>query len=762
MRATLIFFAALFSITCFGQDAIFSGIITSAATGEKLPGVIVMANSKQGAVSDTNGFYKLELTSGTHTIVFKLLGFETVSINISLAEGESQIKNISLRQTSRELGVVVVSAGRFEQKLEDVTVSMNVIKPALVENKNTTSMEDIINQIPGVDVTDAQANIRGGSGWSYGAGSRVLMLVDDVPLLAADANDVKWSFIPLENIGQIEVIKGASSASFGSSALNGVINFRTAYPKDTPVTKATLYTGIYDTPKRKELKWWGDDSRMTSGYSLFHSRKLGQSDIVAAANYFNDDGYRQGETEERFRFNVNYRYRFKKTDGLSVGIKSNIMQAHTGTFFIWADDSTGTLRPLGGLDTATTTITVGNNTRFSIDPFFSYVSNSGISHKLNTRYFLTINENDQEQGSAARLYFAEYQFQKKFKDVVTATIGVTDVYSDIKSELYEGNHTGNNFAMFAQADIKYKKISFSLGGRMEKSRVDTAEGDFTPVLRMGINYHVAKETYLRASYGQGYRFPSVAEKYVSTEVGGVRVYPNDSLQPERGWSAEIGVMQGIKIGEWNGYFDIAFFQTEYNDMMEFTFGQFGAPVFPTFGLGFKSQNIGDTRIKGIDVSLSGEGKISGIEIKILAGYTFIDPRQINFDLAVDTISNVLKENLLKYRYRHSFKGDIEMTVKKISIGASARYNSFMENIDRLFNVGIVDVLTGNTLLPAMKEYREEHSKGNLIFDFRLSCGISQGLKASFLVNNALNTEYVGRPYDMQPPRTFTLQFSLSL
>ena len=61
-----------------------------------------------------------------------------------------------------------------------------------------------MEQVPGVTIIDGQANIRGGSGFSYGAGSRVLLLVDDLPMLAADAGDIKWSFLPVENLEQVE------------------------------------------------------------------------------------------------------------------------------------------------------------------------------------------------------------------------------------------------------------------------------------------------------------------------------------------------------------------------------------------------------------------------------------------------------------------------------------------------------------------------------------------------------------------------------
>ncbi len=732
-----------------------SGIITHALTGEKLLGVIVMTDSTPAAISDTNGFYKLTLAPGSYHLTFKLLGFESRTINIALMENEIKSVNVSFSPATKELGVVVVSAGRFEQRLEDVTVSMNVIKPELIENTNTTNMEDFMGQVPGVNVTDGQANIRGGSGWTYGAGSRVLTLMDDVPILSGDANDVKWNFFPIENLEQVEVIKGASSALYGSSALNGIINFRTTYPKSTPLTKATIFTGVYDQPARKELRWWGSNNQMISGYSISHSQQIKQHDIIAGINYFRDDGYRQGEDENWFRFNTSYRYRFKKADGLTFSLKTNSMYNHKGIFFFWANDSTGALIPFGGLDTATTSLSISNTIRHSIDPSLVYIKKNGTSHRLSTRYFTTVNKNNTNQSSTSALYFAEYQLQKKIKDAVTLTLGTTDAYSDVVSELY-GNHHENNLAAFAQGDIHYKKLSVSLGGRIEKSRIDTAEGDWTPVIRSGLNFHLFKETYLRTSYGQGYRFPSTAEKYVSTEVSSIKIYPNDTLKPETGWSAEFGIMQGLKILDWKGYLDVAVFRTEYQNMMEFVFDLFGAPAPPTFGLGFKAVNVGNTRISGIDISLSGSGKIGPVETNVLAGYTYTDPIPLSFYYNGDTIRNPTNYSILKYRYRHLFKGDVELAYKKFSTGVSVRYNSFMQTIDHLFQTGFLN------LLPAMESYRQKHNSGDVVFDFRLSYKVLSNLKSSFLIKNLFNREYVGRPYDMQPPRSFTLQFSLTL
>jgi iron complex outermembrane receptor protein len=236
------------------------------------------------------------------------------------------------------------------------------------------------------------------------------------------------------------------------------------------------------------------------------------------------------------------------------------------------------------------------------------------------------------------------------------------------------------------------------------------------------------------------------------------LYPNDSLKPESGWSAEIGIKQGVKLGQWRGFIDIAGFWTEYKDMMEFTFGQYGKLVFPyntpqKLGLGFKSKNIGNTRITGFEVSLMGEGKLGPVNTSALIGYTYINPIQTDFNEATDTAKGTTHKNILKYRYQHSAKADLEFGYKKLSFGVSCRYNSFMENIDRFFE----DKLSG---IVGIKDYRRNHHDGEVIFDGRIGWQLNKTTKVGFIVNNVFNHEYMGRPADMQPPRTYALQVAL--
>jgi outer membrane cobalamin receptor len=753
-----LFISLLFTSSLFAQTATIKGIVTDSANGEALIGVIVSAGEKNGAVTDVAGNYLLRLPPGAHTLTFRYTGYTTQTAEITLSAGENRQLDVKLVNTTQQLSLVVVSAGRYEQKITDVTVSMEVIKPALIENKNTTNMETIIDQTPGVNVTDGQANIRGGSGFSYGAGSRVLMVVDDMPMLSGDAGDVKWNFLPVENVSQVEVLKGASSALFGSSALNGVIHFRTAYPGLKPQSTVTLFSGFYDNPQRRELKWWNNVAPATSGFSFNHARQIGNLDLVVGGNFLDDDGYRYLETEQRARLNINTRYRFKKLPGLSAGINTNMMQTTGGLFILWYNDTLGYIPADSSVQNYT-------NKRFSIDPFITYYGPKGHRHALRTRFYRTNNANDLSQSSLADLWYGEYQYQYRFKNDLAFTAGLVGMYSGVKSQLYN-DHSSTNISGYVQTDRRFwNKLTLSAGVRAEYFRVDTASTEyilsrsgsdtitlpFRPVFRFGVNYQLFKATFIRASYGQGYRFPSIAEKFVRTSASSLEIYPNAALQPETGQSAEIGVKQGVVFGNWKGFADLSVFWMEYRNMMEFTFGQWGSPITdPLFGLGFKSVNIGSTRTTGVDFSVMGQGQIGKSSLTLLAGYTFMNPVSLRFNPAEDTLVNTSTENILKYRYRHIAKFDAEWQYKQVAFGVSMRYNSFMENIDQVFE----------TLLPGVKNYRDQNNHGDVVFDTRLLWQLNNVARISLIGNNILNREYSSRPADIQPPRNFALQVQL--
>ena len=773
--------------------------------GEPLIGGNVILNNGDGAATDFNGAYSFNTKPGSYTITVKYIGYQTQTKNIRLSDGETKEFSLTLMPESNQLDDVVISASKYEQKLGDVPVSIAVIKPALIENKATRDAQAIVEQVPGVQINENQVSIRGGSGWSYGAGSRVLVMVDGMPMLAGDANDIKWSAIPLENISQIEILKGASSVLYGSSALNGVINIRTQYPQDKPVTKVNISNGFYNNGyaprmgtslisgdsvlgQRSDQTWWDSPRGYIQG-NFTHLRKLSENDELVLGGFFmKDQGYRFGENDQRARINGGWKHFSKKINGLSYGLNLNNNFNNSTIFFLWAG-ADSVLHALGGVDTATTTMSKSSSSRIMIDPFISYVNENGKEHHLKARFFRTDNQNNTNQAATSNYYFGEYQFQQRFENKFTITSGAMSSYTDVISELY-GNHTSKNLAAYFQGDKKWEKFNLTAGMRLEYFKIDSVQSEgrlftkdlnipFQPVFRIGSTYQPAEYTFLRASYGQGYRFPSIAEKYISTFVGGLNIFPNNNIQPEYGWSAEIGLKQGFKINNFKGYIDLSGFVTKYQDMIEFMFGFYNTDgsdltlleLYQLIGgdlnqltnyLGARSTNIQNANIPGMELSIVGQGNFTdNLSFTTLAGYTFIHPTPTDADSAyLTTFSNPDMENpentILKYRNRHMLKIDFQLDYKKWAIGLSTRYTSLMENVDDVFMQPIVQ---NTEILPGYGDYRNARMTGDLVFDCRLAYNFNSKYKLSILANNLLNKEYSNRPGNVMPPRTLLWQFS---
>tara|TARA_Y100000385_G_scaffold285403_1_gene345247 strand:+ start:464 stop:2803 length:2340 start_codon:yes stop_codon:yes gene_type:complete len=757
-----------------------SGIVIDENTREPLIGVNVILSNTNGTTTNIDGKFSLTLKENERIITFKYIGYERIVKNI---DGKSAF-NIRMKSANQQIGTVVISAGKFEQKIEEITVSMEVLSPSLIENKNTTNIQTAMEQVPGVNITDGQANIRGGSGWSYGAGSRVLVMVDDMPLISGDAGQVQWKLIATENINQVEVIKGASSALYGSSALNGVINIRTAFPKLSQIekkpsvgyTKITTHFGVTDHAKRDVLNWWGDNRQQFYGTEFSHSRKIDNLDLTIGGNYFKDEGYREGEITDRLRWNLNSRYKSKQYTGLSYGVNANFLYQTTGSAIIW-----------NGLDQAyiplNNEITNTNGDTYNIDPFIQYVTENN-THDLKTRYLKVINDNstneqDDAQDNESETFYSDYQWQHNFKAInLRVTTGTTNEIVLARSDLFQGDNYRKNHSLYSQLDQKWNKVNLSLGTRYEYFKVRSEQkylidGDSIneyarakPVFRAGLNYQIAEATYLRTSWGQGFRFPSMAEMFISTNYSGIEIFPNPELKPESGWSSEIAIKQGLKMGNWMGYFDAAAFIMEYDDMMEFSFGLWEF-IDGSYGVGFKSVNVGETRISGLELSLSGQGKLNeDLSVNVLGGYTYMNPIPLDTsEVYAEVLGNIVTygnsssdPSILKYRYNHIAKLDMELIYKKLSFGSSFRYNDFMKNIDKIF----ASEFFAEEIVGGIPEARDKFKNGDFIVDFRTSYQLNDVTKISLVINNLLNREYMSRPANMMPPRTIALQCNMKI
>ena len=792
MRFFKLFFILILalSIRCNAQFTI-SGIVKDSISYKPLVGVSIKINQlgslnekanffSFGTVTNSLGKYEISIPSGSQKLTFSYIGYESKTIELDI--NQNKLINVSLNENSSELNLLVVSASKFKQKIEEVTVSMDVIDSKLIESKNCITLSDLIRNVPSIQLIDGQLNIRSGSGWSYGTGSRVLVMVDEMPILSADQGEVDFNLIPMENIEQIEVIKGASSALYGSSALNGIINIKTKTPSFKPQTTVSSFVGFWDSPKDPRNKWWVDSLMLRNGISLSHSEKIKNLDLTLSANHYNDRGYIKFINNQQTRISANSKL---VKDKVTFGLNLNYMQRKSGLFVMWQNDTNAYI-PLGG------THIPNNGNRFYIDPSITYYHNS-FKHILRSRILsrnLFYNDNPNNKNNSL-LSFNEYQNQ--FHDEnTTITSGLTIVTLKGETNSFnsqftqDGKITGLNYSAYLQLDQKINKINFSIGGRYEYFDLNNTKFG-QPVFRGGLNYEISNGWNLRSSFGQGFRFPTMTELYFKGDIGPINLYNNPDLIPESGWTSELGLKKVIKIRNFKGYVDLVGFLMEYNDMMEFTLGIWGPSEPSSYGLGFSSKNVNKARIPGLEFTINASGLVSdNWSLGLLFGVTYSNPHSVYPDSSFEdlvplgiaqislaeialnesnptkyTFSNTsssLNNSTLKYRSKVNIRLDVESVYKnKLIIGLSYQYNSKMTNIDYAFVTGLFNE---NTLISTdlgINRSMLTLNNGYNLLDCRVKYNLKKDITVGFLCENLFNNSYLIRPANLGSPRTFMFQ-----
>lgn len=839
-------FYALFAFSflflqLFSQNAKLSGKVTE-ENGDALISCNVVIDAGKGwaAITDFNGLYEINIPAGEYTVLFKYVGKDEQKIKVTLAADEKKTLNLVLKEKQTMINVVVVTGSKYEKKLSEETVSLEVMKSVVLNNQNVTDVAGGVQKIPGVTIADGQVNIRGGSGWSYGAGTRVAVLYDDLLITTADADDVKWNMIPVENLDQLEVLKGASSAIYGTGALNGVINARMAYPTNEPYTKLQTYAGFYQGPtKTPSMKWWQGKPQYNYGVNFADRRKIGQFDLTSGIAYNNDRGWLDSADAQEFRISAKIRYRFKKIEGLNVGASVIGFWSWGKTFFMWDSIGSKAYKPL------VNTITKYDNNRYLIDPFINYYDKKNNKFSFRYRLLNSSNITSSGNGSISNRHILDFSYQRPFEisekvklnfvagvggriDQIAPPENPNDATPDsVRQQLIDSlgyyptpylfgdkPHHAYNASVYAQLDGKFfNRLNVTLGARWEYFNVDGQNSlkELTyPLFRVGVNYQAHEATYIRASFGQGFRYPSIAELFVTTKVGALEILPNKNLKPEKGYSAEIGLKQGFKFDKnavTTGYFDVAGFWNQYQNMMEFMFGPFGQfSSITSPGAGFSSQNIGSTRMLGVDAALGIQTNYRGLEFSILGGYTYVNSKALNWDKTItlfdfkgDTIkpsaagglfqgaynganapagldttqyitygmTSSSSFNTLKYRPIHQFKLIFNINHKRFDFSLDYQFISYQENIDYSlvspFFTKLVPVFFNINSFKALKQYRDnleaKNYRGDNIINIAVGYKPVDNLKLAFIIKNVANWEWMPRPGRFEQPRSYTLQLS---
>ncbi len=750
-------FINLFFFKVFAQNLTLKGIILDAVLFKPIGSTSITLDKLQQTISDSNGVFQFSMVPGKHKIKISRIGYRTYETNFEeQLEGKREIQ-ILLEPFVNQLGQVVVAGSRNAKEIAREVVSVNIIQPYLISNTNSTDLSEILNKIPGVNVVDGQPTIRAGVGFSFNTGTRVAMLLDDMPLLGADLGDIRWNFLPIEAAEQIEVIKGSASVLYGSSALNGTVNVRTGWGSNKPQTKIQFYEGITGNPKRKETIWWpATHHPFNTGAFFTHSQSFGKFDMLWCGNLNFVSSHIEGGDSYRGRTYIKTRYRINKN--LSFGLNLNLMFEHSASFFLWQNADSGSLKPLDNY-------TVDNKYRiFSFDPHVDWIYGKS-THAFKARIYQIKKYVDVSLGNdaIANMYAFDYNFKRKLgRDFFVTAGNYSTVYWAV-GNVYKGEFAGYSTAVYSQFEYRKNRWNALIGGRYEVNALASISQPTGLLKRFGLNYQITSKTFIRANYSEGFRFPTIAEKYVEDKAAGLKIFPNPNIVSEKGWTAEIGVQQGFKIGNFNGAFDFCVFDQEFDSMIEFHFGQWvSALEKPPLGdIGFKSVNVGKTRTAGYEISLTGEGRIGDVLIRTIGGYTYAMPVNLSTNPEMANIKTYSKaffnsmgtldsskyyQALLLYRNRKMAKWDIEGTYQKFSLGYTLNYYSIYEKVDEFV-----------MLLPGVKKFFERAGDGDYIHNVRASYQINQQTRVSFLLNNFTNREYATRPGKIDPPRNFNIQ-----
>ncbi|MDZ4844794.1 MAG: TonB-dependent receptor [Chitinophagales bacterium] len=817
-RLSILLFLFLICFSVFAQKGFIKGQVTDTKSKEALFGVSVSSAVGTGTTTDFDGKFSLEVEPGRYEVTFSFVGYSELVKDVKVNAGETIELNVSMFEKLEELNIVVVTGSKFEKNVSEEVNSIDVLKPDMIKNSNNVTLAESINKISGVTIVDNSIGIRGGSTYSYGVGSRVLLLVDGLPINTVDRGDIRWNNVPMEITDQVEVIKGASSALYGASALNGVINVITTYPKSEEAeTEATLFYQGYATPRREELKWWGppkegniaaaDDPDLPppqryGGSFSFKKRVDERYDFVVGANFMKERGIIRLNDQQFVRIVAKFRHRPVKIDRLSYGLNVNMQDSKESDFFFWKNGGNGAYVPYDSDnyndDGSATTY---RKQIVTLDPWTIYHDKNENKHLLRFRYQYQATQ----FGSNYPLFhsvMAEYQIQREFRRKLRLTGGLMAQYFTVTDEtMIQGTfHDGSLMALYGQVDKSFGRFNVVFGARWEIYKIDNEYGYLSPVLisgednedvnnvplpvvNIGLNYKAGRRTYLRMNSGMGFRIPSFTERYVSANAGPINAFSNPDLLPEFGISGEIAAKQGIQISKWLAYIDLAFFWQEYWELVEYKFGVYPPDPLPpgtnSFDfLGFKPSNTSRARVAGLEFSFTGEGKIGKIPMRLLGGYTFTYPVELSeagdttktlnkfgtymkyFFKSMGGMDDELYAGLLGYRYRHQLKANIEVDVNKFTFGMEFQYYSFMEKVEYVFTLFIPDV----------NEFRDVQQarrvQGDIFLNLRAAYDFSTNDKnlgkISLIVGNVLNRESAVRIAKMDPPLNFTVQYRINI
>ncbi len=484
---------------------------------------------------------------------------------------------------------IVVTGVRGNQLPEESGQAITLIRRTDIALKQSTSVAELLSTTPGITVSrnggpgqTTAVRIRGAED------SQTLVLIDGVRVNdpASPGGAFDFGNLLTGNIDRIEVLRGPNSVPWGSQAIGGVVNIVTA-----PVNGANLHTE-YGYRNSKQLV----------------GQAGGAFGIVTASlggGYFDDDGisaFKNGTERDGYRqYAGNARIGVAFSDAVSLDLRGYYADSKVQfdgfppPFYSFADTAefskTQQLFGYAGINVRTGALqsrlafTLSDTARDSFDPAFGTAPN-----------FIA-------RGRVERF---EYQGDATISDSIRAVFGVEHESARFR-DAFTRYSTGVTSG-YLQAIVKpFDALTLTSGVRVDDHRTYGTKA----TLSANAAWRVGSNTIIRASYGEGFKAPTLYQLFSD--------YGNDTLKPETAQSYDVGIEQSLIEGTMKA--GITAFHRDTTNQIDFfsCFGSTNARC-KTRPFGFYD-NIARTRAKGIEAFLEIRPTST---LTVAANYSLID------------------------------------------------------------------------------------------------------------------------------------------
>ena len=620
------------------SDAHIAGHVLDANTQEHLAFVNVQVKgTSMGCLTDESGhFYLKNLPIGTHTVVFSMMGYETIEKTVTLQRDTLIELKVAIAETSFVIDNVVVTANKYATKQKEVATIVNVISPLIIESTASNSMADVLNFQTGLRVEETCSNCGVPQIRINGLeGPYTQILMDSRPIFSSLASVYGLEQLPAGMVDRIEVIRGGGSALYGANAIAGVVNIITKEPTRNffNVSNSSAFTerGTYDINTNLNASVVSENQK--AGIYLFGVQRNRQQydrddDGFSDIPHLNSTtaGFRSFfKTSEYSKLTAEYHHTTEYRRG-GYGIDS--LQPH---------ESPLCEQLRHNIDAATAKWDMySTDSRHFISAYTSF------QHIARDSYFGT-NMNPNAYGKSTDIVSvtgAQYRFSYAC-GIANADLsaGAEYSYNQLRDQIlgYGRNtlqrvHLGGGYV---QNEWKTTAWSALIGGRLEQHSLlkkpvfsPRANVRWSPIVNgkstITGNPLPLTDLIVRLSYASGYRAPQIYEEdlHVGAVGGEVSLISLDeNLRPEYSHSVSGSLDIYKRLGKFDFNVTLEGFFTQLNDI--FTLVENGHDAHGNLLL--TRTNASGARVAGVNV----EAKLGyGHLLSFQAGYTYNYSRYI--------------------------------------------------------------------------------------------------------------------------------------